>query len=660
MRSAILILFVCALRCLGDIGVLQHFENSTDATALTTNILAGGLLNSGPGYWTVTNFTDGNNSITNMTVRTAAEQAGFLRPIVIGATTNTDSGSTRGIRTTYGELKRRWAEYEINTNNSTKITVGAYVKLSATGWTGGIFDSFDYVVITADNGDFIVLNWWDNTGPGPCWQVHTQTGKGIDLSSTTNFFNPTRDKYYWVSIFGDFNQGASGIAHIWFYDPVTWIRVGTSTLSLGATTPASRTWRQVQFGQYEPHSSTSTGYMEIDDMVIDTSGTRWPLLPGTSTQLALSPSRTDTSDAITTATTGDNVVLPSGSNAWTSTLSIAKRIQLSGQGTNTNPTILTNAIGTDLDPIISFAQGSYQSTLSNLCIFGTNYSTTDLKGYGIETLTNDMRMSHLFIKDLESASAFNGYGVVHHSIVVNCQRVGRHFGYIPGGSQVRTDRYPVAFNSTNYFFWEDSGVEVNSGYTDTTASSLSVMSGQEGMSYVVRRCNFVLNKMNWAPLFDVHGNDPGIPSLHSSCGSQVYKVNVTFGGTATHNGKGWDLRGGQSLIYSNVLTGFATDTNGVITMREEDLDVPQTAIETVANTYLFENYGGVSGTTALPPTVTAGHGSAIALNSQYFVTAPAGAYNTWSPPYPYGSSDAGSGSSTYYAPSRIKGLRLRR
>jgi len=332
---------------------------------------------------------------------------------------------------------------------------------------------------------------------------------------------------------------------------------------------------------------------------------------------------------------------------------------LAGLGTNSNPTIITNTSGSDTTPIWSLA--TYQTTLSNMVLAG-QYVGTDLKGYGIETLTNDIRISHVYAHDLESFSSFNGYGVVHHSILENCQRTGRHFGYIPGGAQVRTDHYPVPFNSTNYFFWEDDGVEVNSGYTDSTASSLSLFSGQEGMSYVVRFTNIKLTKMNWAPLFDVHGNDPTQPGLRSSCGSQVYKVVVTFGGTATHNGKAHDFRGGQNLTYSNILSGFATDTNGVITMREEDIDNALSPAETVEATYIFEDYGGVGGTVWLPPTVPATHQSAIALNAQYFTNAPAGAYATWSPPYPYGSAASGGGgggSSTNYLPRKFRGIRLR-
>lgn len=646
-------LLVGAVRVSGEITWYTDFESGSDLNVATTNLLASSTKNTGPGYWTMVNFTDGNSTVTNMFFKSPNNGPSLLRPIVLNGTTNAAPSDSRSMRTMFNVNKRRWAQYNFNTNNVRKLTYGFYVRLSS-GWNASIFDSLDFCYVDI-GGFYSVLNWWDNNGPGPFWQIHSQSQKGSDLT-VTNTFDTPRNKWCWICVRVDLTDGSTGRTEAWVYDPNTWQRYGTSTLAIGdPNAPTTSRLNYFAIGQYEPHSGTwaNTEYFDIDSLVMDIGGSRWPIFPGTTLSVAKSGSSTDVSAAITAAATDETVVIPSGSNQWSSTLTVNKRIILSGLGTNSNPTCITNTSGADTTPTISL--GARGMTLSNMMLFGTG--TTDLKGYGIQTTTNDVKISHVNLRDFESATECNGYGVIHYFTMQNCLRYGRVFGYIGGGTQVRSEQYPIPYTSTNYMFFEDGGIETQSSFADITAANTSIFSGQEGMSYVVRFVNIKVAKLNIAPFFDSHGNDPTQATLRSSCGGHIYKVTMTITGTAQNNGKIYDIRGGRWLCYSNTCTGFATATNGAVTLREEDVDAMTTIAETVDGTYLFQLFGGTAGTVALPPTVAATHQPYIALNNQYFVSAPAGSYDTWSPPYPYGSAAVSGGGGG--PPSGTPGSRVR-
>jgi hypothetical protein len=119
--------------------------------------------------------------------------------------------------------------------------------------------------------------------------------------------------------------------------------------------------------------------------------------------------------------------------------------------------------------------------------------------------------------------------------------------------------------------------------------------------------------------------------LRGVCGGQIYKVNLTINSPATFFGKFVDGRGGQLLVYSNKVTGFDVLDN--VYLREEDSDSPPT--DRVENTYVFQNYEGVNGTSFMPVTVDPGAVSKILLNTHYFTNPPAGPYSSWSVPYPH-------------------------
>lgn len=626
-----------------DIGAHQTFEGGSGGSAITKAILDAGNLGSPSGVtWVATNFTDTSSTMLAHTINGFIDTP-LLRPVIVNGATNTDIGATRGMRMSTTTTKREYISCFFPATG--RVSWGCYITLGA-GFNGSTFTSFDLVAVIA-GGQFLVCNYQDF--PTDFWQAHTSpSGTGFADSGITNTFRPAKDVAYWITGIYDTNSGgyggANGTSTIWFYDTNTWLRVGTSRLANTATTPAT----VVNFGNYEPHGVTAPGTVDYDDVAVDYTAAKFPLFPGSKTWVAESASRADVSAAITSASAGDTVIIPSGSNnTWTSTLNITKQIVLSSVGIGSNTTCLTNLSGADTTPMFSLQQSGI--VISNLALFGTNHSSanTDLKGYGIETTTNGIEVSHIFAKDLEAAMSFNGRGWIHHCILVNNQRTGRHFGYVAGGTDLwNNDRPLLPTLKSNFMVWENIGWEINSGMANV-AAALSIFSAQEAASYVIRYTTGIVSRaVNIAPFLDLHGNDPGIPSLRGSLALQLYRTKTTISGSATFDGKFADLRGAQSnytaysvLVYSNQVVGY--DVLDDVTVREEDASAPY--IDILSGCYVFENYEGASGTTLMPLVVAAGSGSKLTLNSEYFTNAPPVAYANWSFAFPWDSAGAAPG-----------------
>ena len=425
-----------------------------------------------------------------------------------------------------------------------------------------------------------------------------------------------QNKTYWITCLWD---RANLLATLKVYDPETWLLVGTSSNVI-----LSRNAENICIGRYDNHGgATQNSSTYFEDLVWDVTGASYPLFPASRTVVATAATKAAFDVAYSAATSGDSVLIPAGSNVWSSTVTLSKP-STTVFGVGSNFCIITNVTGGES----TFTVTAPFVTISHLQITGIPGANS---GQGVNTEANHIRLSHLLIRELAVGVFFNGYGLIDHCIVLNCAHIGRHFGYIPGGAQVRAAQYPIPFTSTNYVVWEDCGVEITPSMTSSAGSSIVLFSSQEAASYIVRHTNIKVSKLNIAPAVDYHGNDPGIANLRGVCGGQIYKVNFTVVPPATFYGKFVDVRGGQLLVYSNTITGFDVLDN--VYLREEDSAEPP--IDRVENTYVFNNLEGPAGSSLMPATIAPGAATKILLNTHYYDRAPAGAYSTWSLRYPH-------------------------
>lgn len=621
-----LLLLSASFTAFGAVNGYLDMESGTDRQPVTPAILNAATHASG-GTWTV------NTPLTHLLVSTAFETP-LLQPVTIGSTIYTDASSTRSFVFT-NTVNRQYATYTFP-QLTPKFSFGLYMRLS--GFSGA-YNSFDFVCVEAQ-GDFLVVNFQDRSPSDLAFRVHTldEGGVGAGGPGVGLPVRVVQNKTYWVTCLWD---KANLKATLKVYDPATWLLLGTSeNLTL------SRDAEKLCIGRYDNHSASQNASCYFDDLVWDVTGAAYPLFPASRTIVATAATRAAFDTAYSAAAPGDSVVIPAGSNVWSSTYNLSKQsTTVIGVGSNT--CIITNVTGGNP----TFSVTAPYVTISHLQITGIPGANS---GQGVETTANHVRLSHLLLKELADGTFFNGYGLIDHCILVNCSHTGRHFGYAAGGTQVRAEQYPIPFTSTNYVVWEDCGVEITTSMAGSAGSSIVLFSSQEAASYIVRHTNIKVSKFNIAPAFDYHGNDPGISDLRGVCGGQIYKVNLTVVSPATFYGKFVDVRGGQLLVYSNTITGFDVLDN--VYLREEDSNNPPT--DRVENTYVFENREGPNGTTPMPPIVDGGATSKIILNTHYFTRAPSGAYSTWSLKYPHPWTGASGPPPTPDRPAPPSALRL--
>lgn len=578
-------------------------ESGSNREPVTTNILNAATRGSG-GTWSV------NTALTHLMVSTSFETP-LLKPVTVGSANYSDHQASRSFVYTNTAF-RQFATYKF-AQKTPKLSFGLYMRLS--GFRGQD-NSFDFVAVEA-GGDFLVVNFQDR-GTGLAYRVHTLdqnrigpggAGLGVPVPVAQN-------KTYWITCLWD---KANLVATLKVYDPDTWLLVGTSTNVI-----LNRDAENICIGRYDNHGgAVQNASTYFDDLIWDVTGATYPLFPASRTIVASDGTRSSFVAAYNAASSGDSVLIPAGSNAWTSGVTLSKP-SVTVFGTGSNSCIITNLTGGDA----TFDVTGNFTTISNLQITGIPGANS---GQGVSTETRYVRLSHVLIRELADGVFFNGYGLIDRSIFVNCSHMGRHFGYSPGGGTVRNEQYPLPFSSTNYVIWEDCGVEITPNMTSSAGSSIVLFSSQEAASYIVRHSNIKVSKLNIAPAFDYHGNDPGIANLRGVCGGQIYKVKFTIVPPATFYGKFVDGRGGQLLVYSNTVTGFDVLDN--VYLREEDSANPP--IDRVENTYIFQNFEGSTGTSPMPPTVDPGATNKIVLNTHFFTRAPSGSYSSWSPPYPH-------------------------
>ena len=622
-----LVLFSAAFSSFGAVSGYLDMENGSDRQPVTTTVLNAATHGSG-GAWSV------STTLSHLMVSSSYETP-LLHPLTVGSSSYTDGGSSRTFVYT-NTLDHEYAKFAFTTPMA-KLSFGLYMRLS--GFRGAVH-SFDFVCVEAQ-GDYMMVNFQDRSTTDLAYRVHTldQSGVGAGGPGMGAPVAVGQDKPYWVTGLWD---KANLKATLKIYDPATWLLVGTSDNVILPNLAES-----ICIGRYDVHgTSVQNASCYFDDLIWDSTGGTYPLFPASRTLVATAATQAAFNTAYAAAIPGDSILIPAGNNTWSSTVNLAKQ-SLTVFGVGSNSTVIVNQTGGN--PTFSVSQSFV--TISNLQIRGVSGANS---GQGVETVVNHVRLSHLLVQELADGTFFNGYGLIDHCIFVNCTHTGRHFGYIAGGAQVRAEQYPIPFTSTNYLVWEDCGVEITSAMSGSGGSSISLFSSQEGASYMVRHTNIKVNKLNIAPAFDFHGNDPGIPSLRGVCGGQLYKVRLTITGSGTFNGKFADLRGGQHLVYSNVVVG--ADVLDNVYLREEDSNTPPT--DRVENTYVWQNYEGASGTTPMPATVDSGAASKIVLGAQYFTTAPAGDYSTWSLKYPHPWTGASAPTAPPDPPAAPTGLRV--
>jgi hypothetical protein len=454
---------------------------------------------------------------------------------------------------------------------SRKISVGFGIVLS--NYTG--LGSFYNPAGLESGGTYSVLSLINNNPP--TMQAETNSDVGTEINMVNNM-------PIWVTGLWDSANGKT----IWdFYNLTNMVLLGRST---GATA-ANATIATLTWGITDAHSKDAGTVYRMANAILFTNGTQWPVWPGGNLHFPTNFTPAGVTAAIAASSEGDRIMLPATNATWTSgvTLSVDNRrispIQSqAGQGTNT--TVIT-ADGSMTAFTIS---GSY-NTVSNLQIKGDG-TTDEADGFLITGPHN--RISGCYLRELNVAIYAQDFGLVDGSHIIDNWKAMRQIN--PSGYYATY--YPLAWDSTNQMVVEDCVLPWTSAKNQT--GSQNMISSQMAQAFTIRHCLFVLDNASTdpAPLIDFHGDDQGSGIPVPGVALQFYSNTVIFLQGDISGQKFIDVRGSRSLIYSNRFIGGSYDAGQGISYREErPSDSPNYLVN---NSYVWENYDGVSGTDAFP------------------------------------------------------------
>lgn len=283
---------------------------------------------------------------------------------------------------------------------------------------------------------------------------------------------------------------------------------------------------------------------------------------------AASASYADVNTAVNTdASSGDTVIVPSGSATWSSPLVITIGITLQGAGIGN--TVITGDITDANNGVISFKpdaaarSADVLSRITGFTIDADNKSNGILVLNASVTPVTQVRIDHNRIINSGGASAGRGiyiigtvYGVADNNTMEEFTHGMDSNGHSSGIPQ--WDNLTREFGSVNNFYFEDNT------FTITVGSVFHA--GGHGGRYVARYNDYInSSSSNIFPIFDIHGNQPS--DLCAEMVVEVYGNDVNFG---TKGGRITDQRGGMLLSFWNKITWGSDGVH--MSIREEYLD----------------------------------------------------------------------------------------
>jgi len=261
----------------------------------------------------------------------------------------------------------------------------------------------------------------------------------------------------------------------------------------------------------------------------------------------------DVQDAVTSASYGDTVLVPSGTVNWSTEITITKGISLVGAG------IDKTVIQSSAEYMILYAPDKF-SRDSNLKFEVTGFtfdgmsSSGATKAIGIyndsSTVVSKILIHQNRFYRAHYALYVNGnvYGVFYENKVDYCSALSYNLG---------NNRESWEYHSSEL------GTAENMYYEDNVISGGAWIGAGHGGRYVLRYNTW--SDHNIVGMFDMHGNQPG--GLYATMQVEVYGnefVNQKRGESAI------DQRGGRTLFFYNLFTGPASNIYGKV--REEYCD----------------------------------------------------------------------------------------
>lgn len=305
---------------------------------------------------------------------------------------------------------------------------------------------------------------------------------------------------------------------------------------------------------------------------------------------AASASYSDVASAVSTAQSGDTVVVPSGSATWASTLVVTKGIVLKGAGIgNTVVTAGGSSTIIKYQPENPSLNETFRLTgftldgnlTAKTVLYVTNPSHTSIL---TKILIDNNRIINSSTGASDQGIYFLGmiYGLIDGNQIENNATAFRIFG---DNNYSWND--PLSLGSANSLYIENNNISkitaTNGGYV--------ILSGW-GARWVFRYNTVDVTGVG-DPVFDVHGNLSGgsppncdwgdVNGVRGSVSVEMYENTITNFNRSS--GRFFDFRGGTGLLFNNTSSGTISGCNTGIRIREEDDDTAASSCSPLKTTY---------------------------------------------------------------------------
>lgn len=516
-------------------------------------------------------------SAGKVSVENGGLNMGLLRPVTVAGTSYTNHNPSKHLlcksdNTVSTVQKFTWTFAAA----SRKISLGFFITLSNFTGSGAFYNPGGLEA----GGTYSVLSMI-NENP-LTFQAETNSDVGANITVFNN--SPI-----WVTALWDSANGKT----IWdFYNGTNMVLLGRSS---GATV-VNATINTLTWGITDAHSKNSGTAYRMNNLILYTNGTQWPVWPGGNLHVPTNMTPTGVAAAHTAATDGDFIILPATNATWTSGVTISKNNlkfaglgSQAGQGTNTTVIIADGVFD-------AFTVSGNFNTISNFQLRG-DLVNDEADGFLVSGSHN--RFSQLYIRELENAFYIEDFGLIDNCVVADCKKISRNI--FPVGFY--DTYYPLAWDSTNFMVYEDNHFYWTSAKNEQGSENL--MSSQVAQAFCVRHnyFEFTSGTSEIQPAFDFHGDAPPYSSTDSSrrpgIALQIYSnyFNDIIGSVS--GSKFIDHRGSRGLFYSNRWVGSQLFSSGDGIFSREEFPASSPTYQVNA-TYIWENKHGASGTTAMP------------------------------------------------------------
>jgi hypothetical protein len=332
----------------------------------------------------------------------------------------------------------------------------------------------------------------------------------------------------------------------------------------------------------------------------------FPILVDAATIDAATCAQADVASAINSAARGDTVIVPAGTCAWSTSVSLSKGITLMGAGID-RTTITRSGVVIAVNPDTTAIANDDTIKINGFTFNGNNAALNLITVAGAGA-SGAKPFTHLIIGDNKFQNTSNTTsgsgvistkgqvrGVIYHNTFDRCNVIAKVMGSDDTTEWANTSYNKFSYGSADNLYFEDNTILYSSTYSGGDPGWIE--SGQ-GARIVGRFNSWNLANASQQELWDIHGFQNWNGSVNSG---QTGTMLVEYYNNAITNAGGYrwiNHRGSWGMFFSNTATGSGGMSIDINQYAPGDvggsgcaaqISPTPTYIPQVNNTYVFNN-----------------------------------------------------------------------